>query len=643
MDDHLSTNLAPPGVQHFTPHYSAYLTPPPTATNLTPPPTAKTSMVTDSSIATHPPPLPNITPRPPPPAPTNTIMLGSLVGNPDTLRVALTPKHGAPKHGAPKLERKQYSEEVLQILTDEIVNYEAYILPTAKEWAVRQWIIDRVTEAVRSLWPMASVRPFGSFKTGLSLPTSDIDVTAFLPQGQIFNPKTDLRRLATKLTNIQICSWKDVQCNHWAKVPIVHFTESVTEIECDISVNTESVSTDRVCDYLARHANLKPLFLVAKRALSTNPLVMSPATGGLASFSLVCMLVSFLQLEAPKFPDAKLGELLLCFFAFYGYEFNWANTGIIMTNGGCYFDKTTLPMGSKLDNPRFLTIQDPDDSMVNVSRATNKTSLVCDAFCGVSRRLENRIISLSNRSVYSDVDGGRLPSVLDAIAAITPRELEMRSKAESAYEDYAALYFRNHPLPQRELAPCSGEELLRDVLVTEPIGTPYKEFIGTSFKEPLVAAAPFKESPVAPFRQPVGTGYGYSNAGPVSAITSSSAHSASSPYSRGSQDRRRREDKGDDRKYRSREGDRSSRYGGNGSSSRYGEGGSNQYGEGGSSRYGESNSSRYNESSRNGGSSSHGDDNERRRRRDEEDRRRERYHTNRRENGRSGRSSGDRR
>lgn len=56
-------------------------------------------------------------------------------------------------------------------LQNEIKEFERYILPTPEEWAVREWLVNRVTDVVTSIWPSAKVRPFGSYCTGLSLPT----------------------------------------------------------------------------------------------------------------------------------------------------------------------------------------------------------------------------------------------------------------------------------------------------------------------------------------------------------------------------------------------------------------------------------------------------------------------------------------
>ena len=53
------------------------------------------------------------------------------------------------------------------------------MIPTPLEHAARLEVVSRIESTVLSLWPNARVEVFGSFRTGLYLPTSDIG--EFLP------------------------------------------------------------------------------------------------------------------------------------------------------------------------------------------------------------------------------------------------------------------------------------------------------------------------------------------------------------------------------------------------------------------------------------------------------------------------------
>lgn len=48
------------------------------------------------------------------------------------------------------------------------------MIPTAVEHATRMEVVARIETAVLTLWPNSRVEVFGSFRTGLYLPTSDI-------------------------------------------------------------------------------------------------------------------------------------------------------------------------------------------------------------------------------------------------------------------------------------------------------------------------------------------------------------------------------------------------------------------------------------------------------------------------------------
>lgn len=80
----------------------------------------------------------------------------------------------------------------------ELVALYAYLTPTAAEHAARQRTVQRTTEVVQSIWPQATVAVFGSFATGLYLPTSDIDLVV-LGSDAASNLQDSQRALAAAL------------------------------------------------------------------------------------------------------------------------------------------------------------------------------------------------------------------------------------------------------------------------------------------------------------------------------------------------------------------------------------------------------------------------------------------------------------
>ena len=61
-------------------------------------------------------------------------------------------------------------------LTEEINDFVAYAQPNAADQSRREQLIEKVRAAVREKWPDCAVEVFGSYKTGLYLPTGDIDM-----------------------------------------------------------------------------------------------------------------------------------------------------------------------------------------------------------------------------------------------------------------------------------------------------------------------------------------------------------------------------------------------------------------------------------------------------------------------------------
>ena len=61
----------------------------------------------------------------------------------------------------------------------ELIDFGMYISPSEKEHKMRINLIKRLKNVFRNLWPKCKVKVFGSMKTKLYLPTSDIDMVIF--------------------------------------------------------------------------------------------------------------------------------------------------------------------------------------------------------------------------------------------------------------------------------------------------------------------------------------------------------------------------------------------------------------------------------------------------------------------------------
>lgn len=56
-------------------------------------------------------------------------------------------------------------------LHEEINDFYQYMCPTAEEHTMREEVVRKIRDVILSLYPDATVEIFGSFRTGLYLPT----------------------------------------------------------------------------------------------------------------------------------------------------------------------------------------------------------------------------------------------------------------------------------------------------------------------------------------------------------------------------------------------------------------------------------------------------------------------------------------
>lgn len=149
-------------------------------------------------------------------------------------------------------------------LHTEIEQFYAHMSPTDIEHALRVHVVSRIEAVVLSLWPNAHVEVFGSFRTGLYLPTSDIDLVVI---GKW--EKLPLRTLETKLLECGIAEPNSVHVLDKASVPIIKLTDRESQVKVDISFNMESGvrSAELIKDYKRKYPVLSKLVLVLKQFL----------------------------------------------------------------------------------------------------------------------------------------------------------------------------------------------------------------------------------------------------------------------------------------------------------------------------------------------------------------------------------------
>uniref|UniRef100_UPI00358FA802 terminal nucleotidyltransferase 4B-like isoform X2 n=1 Tax=Myxine glutinosa TaxID=7769 RepID=UPI00358FA802 len=252
---------------------------------------------------------------------------------------------------------RRYVDGVLG-LHDEMIDFYKYMSPRPAEHAMRTEVVDRIRQVIKELWPSADVQVFGSFRTGLYLPTSDIDLVVFGKWDSL-----PLWTLEEALRRRGIAAPNSIKVLDKATVPIIKLTDAESDVKVDISFNVENgvKSAELIREFVQMYPLLPHLVLVLKQFLLQRDL-NEVFTGGISSYSLILMIVSFLQLHPrsdAKSPRANLGVLLIEFFELYGRHFNYLKTGIRIKDGGCYIAKDDMQKEMDGYRPSMLYIEDP--------------------------------------------------------------------------------------------------------------------------------------------------------------------------------------------------------------------------------------------------------------------------------------------
>ncbi|KAM8947783.1 terminal nucleotidyltransferase 4B isoform 2-T2 [Pelodytes ibericus] len=285
---------------------------------------------------------------------------------------------GGSYNGTP-WKARNYSDEVIG-LHEEMIDFYKYMSPRPEEEKMRMEVVNRIENVIKELWPNADVQIFGSFKTGLYLPTSDIDLVVFGKWETL-----PLWTLEEALRKHKVADENTVKVLDKATVPIIKLTDSFTEVKVDISFNVQNgvKAAQLIRDFIKKYPVLPYLVLVLKQFLLQRDL-NEVFTGGIGSYSLFLMAVSFLQLhprEDACRPDANYGVLLIEFFELYGRHFNYLKTGIRIKDGGSYVAKDDVQK-SMLDGyrPSMLYIEDPLQPGNDVGRSSYGAMQVKQAF-----------------------------------------------------------------------------------------------------------------------------------------------------------------------------------------------------------------------------------------------------------------------
>lgn len=274
-----------------------------------------------------------------------------------------------------------------EALHRELIAFDQWMAPTAAEHETRCMVIELIARAIKSQFRDAEVHPFGSQETKLYLPQGDLDLVVVSRSMANLRTQSALRTMAACLRRHNLAT--DVQVIAKAKVPIIKFVTTYARLKVDISLNHTNglTAASYVNSWLRKWPHIRPLILVVKHLLMQRGM-SEVFSGGLGSYSVIIMVISFLQLH-PKVqrgeiePNRSLGVLLLEFLELYGKNFGYDNCGISIRGRGGYFSKARRGWKDER-RPFMLCIEDPHDPSNDISKGSfgiiNVRSTLAGAF-----------------------------------------------------------------------------------------------------------------------------------------------------------------------------------------------------------------------------------------------------------------------
>lgn len=316
-----------------------------------------------------------------------------------------------------------YSCDVIG-LHKEILDFYEYIKPRPSEMRMRADLVERVKIVVLQQYPEAIVEVFGSYRTGLYLPTSDIDICVYGKWA-----KLPLFTLEEALSKANIAVKGSLMVIDKTTVPIIKFIDNLTEVKVDISFNTDlgPRSVELIKDYLQQFPHIPKLIFVLKQFLAQRQL-HEVYFGGINSYNLFLLFVSFFQLhprDQVSDKTANLGVLLIEFFELYGRNFNYMKTGICVNDGGSYFPKEQVQNSDCTDNG-LLYIKEPLNTTLNTARG-------CYGMWQVKQTFEHAFLRLHTAVINRDNPPQKSSSLLSSIIKVYREVHDYRSWVDSKW------------------------------------------------------------------------------------------------------------------------------------------------------------------------------------------------------------------
>lgn len=279
-------------------------------------------------------------------------------------------------------------------LHNEIVSFFHWVKPTPYEQMVREDLVSRLQSAFQKRYHGVQLRPFGSFASGMYLPTADIDMVLlssnFMRKGiKTFGErKGQIYAYAAFIRSTDIPVPGSIETIAHARVPILKFVDKLTGLKVDLSFDNDSglVANHTFHQWKAEYPAMLPIVAVIKQFLLLRGL-NEVVTGGLGGLSITCLVTSLLQHLPHGHLEPNLGSVLMDFFNFYGNSLEFEKVGIRLNPPGFFNKVCSFPLDPARASVMYaiLTVQSEFTTTMAVSRLKTLITLIMTSLAAVER------------------------------------------------------------------------------------------------------------------------------------------------------------------------------------------------------------------------------------------------------------------
>lgn len=213
-----------------------------------------------------------------------------------------------PTRYIPTSQYRYVSIPHMELLQTEIINHFRSTAQTAEMAALKETVRGKIEDLLRAEFVIdhsTSLGIFGSSRNNFGSNTADLDMCL-----QFMNPAAAALAVeqdggkGALITKIGDClgehGYHIVQIRDTARIPIVHFTDTESKIECDIAFYNPLAlrNTQLLRLYSDLDPRVRPLGFLIKRWAKARD-INNPGEGTLSSYGWVLLLIHFLQSRRP--------------------------------------------------------------------------------------------------------------------------------------------------------------------------------------------------------------------------------------------------------------------------------------------------------------------------------------------------------